>query len=127
MTARPWTPTFGDKVIIHNSNRESLNGQEAIFVEGYSIWPGRICDIREVKVLLKAGNFYVCSFGEIKPAPDPAISALVEAADRLLDAVGCECRHDHHGHCQEHFVSNPCEAQMLQAALATVKGRSEGV
>lgn len=38
------------------------------------------------------------------------VTALRLALRDLLDAIGDEpCRFDHHGYCQAHFVSSPCE------------------
>lgn len=45
------------------------------------------------------------------------ITRLREALQRLVDLLGDACRLDHHGHCQEHFLTAPCEVQQAKQAL----------
>lgn len=53
-------------------------------------------------------------------APSPVNAALVAAREGLLALLG-ECRLDHSGNCQAHFLGNPCEVANAKAALATLK------
>lgn len=46
------------------------------------------------------------------------VTALRLALRDLLDAIGDEpCRFDHHGYCQEHFISSPCEVATARHIL----------
>ena len=50
------------------------------------------------------------------------IAELVEALDGLIDDE--PCRYDHHGYCQSHFITAPCEMAVARATLAKVKGEA---
>ena len=50
------------------------------------------------------------------------IGELVEALDGLIDDE--PCWHDHHGYCQSHFITAPCEMAVARATLAKVKGEA---
>ncbi|MBT0666997.1 hypothetical protein HT136_01275 [Novosphingobium profundi] len=44
---------------------------------------------------------------------------LAEALEALLDDEPCQ--YDHHGYCQSHFISNPCEMATARAVHAKYK------
>ena len=47
---------------------------------------------------------------------------LFQALEALVDDE--ECRFDHHGYCQTHNLSNPCDMQRAREVIAKVKGES---
>ena len=49
-------------------------------------------------------------------AKDKRIAELEAALQGLIDDE--PCRHDHHGYCQTHFVTAPCEMAAARKALA---------
>lgn len=42
---------------------------------------------------------------------------LREALSGILDMLEPECRYDHHGNCQAHYVEKPCRVAEARAAL----------
>jgi len=45
---------------------------------------------------------------------------LLEALEALVDDE--ECRFDHHGYCQTHNLSNPCDMQRAREVITRAKG-----
>jgi hypothetical protein len=45
------------------------------------------------------------------------VARLRAALRDVLDPLGRECRRDHNGNCQEHFISDPCPVAEAWAAL----------
>lgn len=44
-------------------------------------------------------------------------------ARKIVDSVGTECRYDHHGYCQEHWLDErPCPMETIAKVLAIVDG-----
>ena len=50
------------------------------------------------------------------------VGELVEALEGLIDDE--PCRYDHHGYCQTHFITEPCEMAVARAALTKIKGEA---
>lgn len=49
-----------------------------------------------------------------------ALEAIAEAAKELDHIFDAECRYDHHGFCQAHFVEKPCTVAEMRAGLAAL-------
>src|SRR3990167_3142302 len=56
-------------------------------------------------------------FAEFTVRACNAHDALVDALKVLVELSGSECHLDHHGNCQEHYISKPCPIAVAVDAL----------
>lgn len=75
-------------------------------------------------------SFYARGFGVIAAAPETAAERdkpkeinqeLLKALEKMVDDE--PCRHDHHGNCQTHDLSNPCNMAEDRTIIAKAKGQ----
>lgn len=126
-SSKPWHIWLAEMTAHDAEQRAEISALRTLCLEVYQVVGslagdagmfGHTATTRVLDNLSMAGVGKPLPHKDLLPFPSSReIMQLREALTRLLECVEDECRIDHHGYCQNHFVTIPCVVVQAQQAL----------